>query len=658
MDKNIDSEIIRKVGEGYPHIDKPWLKFYSSSIPKTHIRENVYDGMKRRNKDNMDKPAISFYGNKITYGQLCENVDSASKLLTAFGVQKDDRIMTLMPNIPETSSLLYGAMQIGAVSDYVDPRGDSIDINVSANKILNLFVQEQSKHLIVLDQCYLTMIKPIENELKDLGIEKIIVVSPGTSMNLKSYVNYLLETSYYDGLKSLKHKLSLMKKMQSEMNESRIKSPIELLDYKTLLSDSRYVQFHSIGYIPNKLDVIEHTSGTSSSMPKPIPLSNDNINSYINQTFFANMNMSAGDKALHILPFFASFGTCGIALAGFAHGCELQEIPEFSPKNLGKMILRYKPQIIIGTPTWFVNLVNDPVLKNADLSFIKMVTYGGDSMNANDIIRVNNFLKEHNCNAVITTGHGLSETCGCASYATDEYNIPGTIGIPLPNTTYCIVDSETKTPKKFEPGCDTIEGEALISSETATIGILDDNIVANHVTIDGEDYLCTGDIIKMNKDGIMQFLLRGDRAFSRFDCFKVKPNEIEPVIKQYPGVKECVITPYFSEKYNGTSIYATISLNDGVELSPDEKIEFVKDLLDVCFIKNPNVSSRQIPTKFRFCSCIPMTKNDKVAYKSIINAGLIGDEITVDIDETNVTVSNISVYGPNPLNCKKYCKRK
>ncbi len=55
-----------------------------------------------------------------------------------------------------------------------------------------------------------------------------------------------------------------------------------------------------------------------------------------------------------------------------------------------------------------------------------------------------NFLKAHNCKSKITKGHGMSETCGCASFSIDEYNIPRTMGIPMPSMTYGIVDPETK----------------------------------------------------------------------------------------------------------------------------------------------------------------------------------------------------------------------
>ena len=43
--------------------------------------------------------------------------------------------MFLMPNIPETADMLYGTSQIGAMSDFIDPRQDGVDMAISIEKI-------------------------------------------------------------------------------------------------------------------------------------------------------------------------------------------------------------------------------------------------------------------------------------------------------------------------------------------------------------------------------------------------------------------------------------------------------------------------------------------------------------------------------------------
>lgn len=630
---------------GYPSKDQMWNQYYDEAFLKEEYPQmHIYDYLKKLNKGREDLTAISYFGKEVSFNQFYDNVDAASKALRGLGVDYQDRIMYLMPNIPETAYLLYGTTQIGAVCDYVDPRPDSVDLKVSAKKILSLFQEEKAKYLIALDQCYLGMLKPIENELRELGVENIVVVSASDSMNLKSKLNYLGETVSFNGIKNLKIQLEKMKRISALMEEAKKTSKINIIPYFQLVKDCNFTCINPIAYQQDLLNLIVHTSGTSSPMPKPIPLTNDNLNAYVHQTMGANMTMAPGDRALQVLPYFAAYGVVDVVHAGLCHGNNLLQIPEFTPANFGKLILKYKPQTIIGAPTWFLAMMKDSSLKNADLSFIKMITYGGDSMDVEDEINFNKFLEEHNCTAKITKGHGMSETCGCASYAISTYNEPGSIGIPMPNTIYAIIDPETKKMIKFEDGKDYIEGELLISSRAVTSGKLDDKVIVPHVEYDGVDYIYTRDIVRMYKNGLMKFLTRSDRSFTRYDGFKIKPYEIEKIIKDYEGIKYCVVTPYQDEEKMGLMPMAHIVLDDDKELTEEERISIVKDIIQKQFVNNSNVSTRQIPTRFKFRTELPVSKNSKIDFNAIIKEEVSGDEVVVEMEETNISVGDINIY--------------
>ena len=635
---------------GYPHIDKPWMKYYDENLinKMQYPQMNIYDYMLHCNT-SLDNVAMSYYGKKIRYGEMNEKIQDAAKILTSFGVENGDRVMYLMPNIPETAYLMYGGSMIGAVSDYIDPRPDSIDMKISAQKVLSMIKEEKCKHLVVLDMCFLGMIKPIENELKEIGIESIIVVSPSNSMDTKATINYLNETINFEGLKQAKEKLSRTKQMKELIEEAKKNSCIKVLDYGDLEKNNKYTLIKRAAYEPDKMEIIVHTSGTTSARPKPIPLTNDNINSYVEQADYSNIKLYPNDKMLHILPYFAAFGLVTVVHGGLCRDNELIEIPEFSPYNLGKIVKKYKPQTLIGTPSWFVNLLSDPAIRNTDLSFLKMAIYGGDSMDPEDEKKVNEFLKKHNCSTMLTKGHGMSELCGCSSYSTGEYNRIGSFGIPLAGTTYALIDPETKELKKFNDDEETIEGEIVISSPSVTKGIIDGKVIVPHYNIGGMDCICTGDIAKMDKDGVMSFLTRKNRSFTRFDGYKVKPYEIENVIKENPYVEHCAITPFYSEKEHGNAIKANIVLKDiANNIQPSEIVE---NILRTCFIENPNVSSRQMPARFSILEKLPETKNGKIDYNSLANLNPELD-IIVSIDENNISVNSIEIIEPNN-NCKK-----
>ncbi len=644
------SEENNKSQTGYPHIDKPWMKYYDSEKAKEELPQlTIYQYMKQNVEKYLNNILITYNGKKENGYKFLENIDNSAKVLHSIGVSEGDRVMYLMPNIPETAHTLYADSKIGAVSDYVDPRPDSINPEVSAQKLLAMIQNEKTNCIVVFESCYLAMIKPIENELKNLGIGPIVIVSPDDLLSASQQLKYVEDSIKYYGVKQTIKKLKYMKNLTERTNEAIKDSPVEIVRYGELLKNVKYESIKEAIFKPNSLAVITHSSGTTSSFPKTIPLKNEGINSYAFQLTRSNVNTDVGDSSLHILPYFSAYGL-GISHMGFSNADNMIQIPEFSPNCMGKMIAQYKPNILMGTPNWYLALPKDKAMKNLDLSFVKVIGYGGDSMNPYDELELNEFLKRHNCSQLISKGHGMSETSGGASYATGEYNIPGSMGIPMIDTIYSVVDPLTKEPLKFTDGVDLLTGEFIISSPAIVDAKIDGRTVVEHGEYNGQDFIYTKDIGTMDRNGVLNFLSRDDRGFTRFDGFKVKPYEIEKEIKKVAFVKDCIISPYDDSEKFGKMIKADIILQDDV--SGTEK-EIVEQILEEAFINNSNVSTRQIPTKFIFREDYPMTKMNKVDYKAIEAEPLSGSELEVRIDETNVSVNSITVIEPKQKILKK-----
>lgn len=161
----------QKILTGYPSIDKPWMKYYNNDLLKRPVpKMNIYSYLREMTKEHLNLTAMSYYGKSISYKKLFNHIDEAARVLLSLGVKPGERIMYLMPNIPETAYFLYGGARIGAVADYVDPRPDSIDLRISATKILDMIRDEKCKYIVALDQCYIAMLKSIEPRLIELGL--------------------------------------------------------------------------------------------------------------------------------------------------------------------------------------------------------------------------------------------------------------------------------------------------------------------------------------------------------------------------------------------------------------------------------------------------------------------------------------------------------
>lgn len=300
----------------------------------------------------------------------------------------------------------------------------------------------------------------------------------------------------------------------------------------------------------------------------------------------------------------------------------------------------------MGTPAWLVALPDYSYLTNEYLSCIHTIIYGGDSLSPQDEERVNKWLKQHGSSAKVEKGHGMSEFLGCGSYAQDEYNQLGSIGIPLPNTIYSIVDPNVEdklVPLKFEEGKERLEGELVVSSDAVTRGILHGDIIVPRYEMDGRSYIRTRDLVQMDKNGVFYHEARKDRSFTRFDGYKIKPYEIESIIEKNDKVKYAKLVEYFDDRQRGIMPMCHLVLKNN-DISEEEKIEVIKDIVYNNIIGDSTMSSRQIPAKFKIRESMPLTKNSKVDFNALKNEPLDGSEINVDVSETNLTVDHIEIY--------------
>ena len=289
---------------------------------------------------------------------------------------------------------MYANSKIGGVSVFYDPRPDSINAKVNGKKLLEIIKKEKIKHLIIFEQCYIPFISQIENELKELGIDKVVLVSSNDSMTLKGKLGFLLDELDKSGLKALKEKIANMKKTSAELDEYIKKSPLQVLKYSELVERSKNVLAKKNDYTPDELSLIVHTSGTTGAMPKPIPLTNDNLNSHVHQIIAAGGKFEKGASVFQLLPYFASFGIADVAHFGFCCGSKMIQIPEFTPQDLPRRIYKEKPNMIIVAPAMLNSLLESKYLDKKDLSFIRRIVVGGDTFAMEN--EVKELLESHN----------------------------------------------------------------------------------------------------------------------------------------------------------------------------------------------------------------------------------------------------------------------
>ena len=173
---------------------------------------------------------------------------------------------------------------------------------------------------------------------------------------------------------------------------------------------------------------------------------------------------------LSIMPMFHGFGL-GVSIHTILmHGGTCILVPQFTPKTYADLLRKHKPNFIAGVPTLYEALLRVDGVDDLDLSCLKGVFSGGDSLSVELKKRFDAFLKAHGAKISVREGYGTTECVTASSYAPpatpppiDEYR-EGSIGIPFPDTYYKIVrvGTEEEVPLRLRRGRDLPAGPTVM----------------------------------------------------------------------------------------------------------------------------------------------------------------------------------------------------
>lgn len=590
---------------------KEILKGKDVSIPNIKSWELI----KEKNKNNSDLIALSEADKKITYGEMFDNFEKNAKAFSSLGINRhnNSRVLVLMPNVAETCYIDYALDMTGAVCDFIDPTS-------SYDKVKKYVENEKITDIISLDLMFLKTLHNKRKELKEkYGIKNMIIYH-------SDFMTKVLPRSI---------------RIYSELINKVIDKKV--LKMENIINDSRYENITYDHLDSKNLSLITHTSGTTTGIGKPITLTDYNRNALAKQYELACFNYKPGMKMMHFIPYFASYGSVNTTNLGLVEGMELMEIPLFSPDKFAEILLKLKPNIVLAnTPCW-LNLIKSSYAQNADLSFLTYASSGGMNTSVEDEEKINDFLKKHNASVALTKGYGLSELGGCSVTTIDGFNKVGSPGVPLPLVDIKIRNLETNCFEKLYEK--DVQGEAFIHTETMTSGILDDKRIIDIKEIDGKNYLPTKDVLKIYKNGFIEYIERIDRMFPRYDGYNVYPRPIEDHIKKDSKVNNCVIVPLFDSEKNGMVPRIYIEEKELIE----DKDKFIENIINNFFMKSIGeykANFRDIPHSWIFTN-IPKNTMGKDDYYSLKNGLIQGEEYKIIIIENNMNVKSISIQKVN-----------
>lgn len=517
--------------------------------------------------------AIEYYGRTYTYRAFYEMIRDTAKSLKSQGVKEGDTIAICMPNTPEAILMFYAANMVGALVSLIHP--------LSAEKEIQNYVNGSgATFLLSLDLVY----DKVHNIVDNTCIKKIVIASAG------------------DSLKTIK---KFLYKFKNRGTVPKIELTDDIMTWNEFINYG-YDYQGEIACLKGANDpaVILYSGGTSGD-PKGILLTNMNFNALALSCHKMIEQSGEVESILAILPIFHGFGLGVCIHTTLGCGMRVVLVPNFNPKDFGKLLHKHKISIVCGVPSLFESLTKTSMGKN-DLSKLKSAISGGDFMSKDLKNKVDTYFREHGSNAEIRVGYGLTEASAAICVTpTGEYR-ESSIGVPFPDTYIKVVRVGTHDEVPYGE-----DGEICISGPTVMMGYLnnlEETIQTLQIHEDGRTWLHTGDVGSMDKDGFVYFKQRVKRIIIS-NGYNLYPSYIETIINSHPDVfTSTVIGIPHPKKVQVAKAY--IVLKDGVKPSKDVE----KSIRLHC---EKNLARYSLPAVYEFRESLPKTLVGKVAYREL-----------------------------------------
>ena len=551
----------------------PW-KDYMGALPMNldYFQGSMFEAVELIAKKYPRNVAFDFMGKSITYPELIKEIELCARSLKTLGIRKGDKVTIAMPNCPQAIYLFYAVNLVGGIANMIHP--------LSAEKEIEFYLNEsESVTAITLDQFY----HKFERVLKNTKVVNIIIASIKDALAQPIKAGYMLT----EGRKV-----------------EKIPEDAPVIRWREFINLSKHCFYeYKVARTGEDPAVILYSGGTTGTT-KGIVLTNKNFNALGQQVIAANPMFRPGDKMLAAMPIFHGFGLGVCIHTMLTQGGRCILVPRFTPKTYAKDLVKNRCNFIAGVPTLYEALLRLPDMDGADLSCLKGVFSGGDSLSIELKKKFDKFLYDHKATIQVREGYGTTETVTACCLTPSHMYKEGSIGLPFPDTYIKIV--EPGTDKELPYG---EEGEILLAGPTVMQEYMhhpEETAQTLRTHADGLTWVYTGDLGKMDDQGFVYFKGRAKRMIVT-SGYNVYPAQIENILDAHEMVQmSCVIG--VPDSYKMQKVKAFVKLAAGVEANDATK----QAILDHC---RKHVAKYAMPYDIEFKEDMPKTLVGKVAYR-------------------------------------------
>ena len=557
------------------NVRTPWFD-HLGDLPATleYDSGTMYEKVQAVAKAYPNNIAFDFMGKSTHYRHMLQQIDACARSLRTIGTREGDRITIAMPNCPQAIYMLYAINRVGAVANMIHP--------LSAEKEIEEYLNiSHSTTIITLDQFY----GKIEAIRKNTEIRNVIIARIRDELTKPIRAGYMATEG---------------RKIEPIPKDAPIISWKQFMN----LGRSSFPDYEVVRRAEDPA-VILYSGGTTGKT-KGIVLTNMNFNALGEQVAATNPMFQPGDKMLAAMPLFHGFGLGVCIHTMLSHGGRCVLVPRFTAKSYAKLITKYRCNFIAGVPTLYEALLRLPSMKKADLSCLKGVFSGGDSLSIELKKKFDRFLYSHNASIQIREGYGTTECVTASCLTPPTQSREGSIGIPFPDTYYKIVEPGTDREVPYGE-----EGEILIAGPSVMKEYMDmpeetAETLRRHE--DGLTWVYTGDLGTMDDAGFLYFKGRIKRMIIS-SGYNIYPAQLENIFDAHEKVHmSCIIG--VPDSYRMHKVKAFVMLKEGVPANDKTK----RELMDYA---RKHIAKYAMPYDIEFRKELPTTLVGKVAYREL-----------------------------------------
>ncbi len=499
------------------------------------------------------KPAMLWIGphgeeRGLTFAYFAEYASRAANAFSKLGINKGDRVLVMLPRVPEWWESVLGLMKIGAIPVPCTTLLTPKDIEFRA--------EAAEASTIITDNEGAAKFDEVRSECPTVKVA--IVVEPNADMGREGWVNY-----------------------SQVVDEA---SP-EFTGEKTRSDDPCLVYFTSgtVGY-PK---MVLHTQAS-------YPIGHTITGKYWLDLHEGDLLWNLSETGWAKFAWSNLFGPWSQGAAMFIHDAR----GKFNPIETLKMLNKYPITTLCAPPTAYRMLVLDEPMKYMKANPPKALRHcvgAGEPLNP-EVIKV----WEDETGMTIRDGYGQTETVLlCANFPPVQVK-PGSMGKPSPGFDVEVIDHDGNPLPAGKEG--DIAVRVKPQRPTWMFKEYWRNPEATNACIRGDWYI-TGDRAYKDEDGYFWFVGRADDVIISAG-YRIGPFEVESALKEHPAVAESAVVAS-PDEMRGEIVKAFVILAPGYTASPELASELQEHVKKV-------TAPYKYPREIEFVESLPKTISGKI----------------------------------------------